>query len=810
MIKITALASKLFLLSFAAVFTLSSGSDVIAQKSTTSVSGRVYDQSGAVLPGATVRLTQPGGGFSREIRTDASGAFRFDALLIGSYELSASAGGFKEAKLTLNLAANYKREFDLTLQPEGVSESVNVTGTTETFSSDVATTGTKMEMALRDVPQSIQVITRKVMDEQQSVTIADAVRNVSGVTQAPTFFGHSDHFVVRGFELDLSNSYFRDGFKYDQLGFQETADVEQVEVLKGPASVLYGRSEPGGIVNITSKTPLENHYFSAQMEGGSFRFYRPTFDVSGPLNKNQTLLYRFNGVYQNSDHFRDFVFTHRWYAAPQMLWKIADRTNVTLDGAFMREIGHSDFGVVGQEDRPVDLPWRLNFNEPWGKYKYQSRQGGYIFNHVFNDKWTVRNAFRYTSFNWYYYDTYQSYFAEKDQLVRYIEDDDYPRRNLSSQTDLQGRVKFFGLEHRLLFGFEFARNRQIFKGKYGELLPINIFSFSYLEPAPPPTNRYLNPDAPFFDDYSGQTRYRTIGGYAQDQITLHRMVKLLVGARWDDYKSRSVSTSLVYGDTDESQSDFAASPRLGAVFQPTQTLSFYFSYAKSFSPSYPTIMQASGKPFLPEFGRQYEGGAKFDLLDKRVSGTMAVYQLIKTNVITTDPNDPRQSIQVGEQRATGAETDLSIRPTNNWNVLLAYAWNIAVVNKDTVYLPGSPMPNAARHLGSVWTTYGFERGKLRGLNLSLGVSGQSKRTSSLTQLDPVTGETSRPITLFGFARVDAGFSYRFKGTERWQYRLQFNLKNLLDRRYYESGRSDYLIMPAAPRTALASLQMTFK
>jgi iron complex outermembrane receptor protein len=799
-----------FLLSLAAVFALSSVPDAMAQKSTTSVSGHVYDQTGAVLPGATVRLTQPGGGFSREIRTDAGGAYRFDTLLIGAYELCISAGGFRETRLALNLAANYKREFDITLQPEGVSESVNVTATTEAFSSDVATTGTKMEMALRDVPQSIQVITRKVMDEQQSTTIADAVRNVSNVTQAPTFFGHSDHFVVRGFELDMSNSYFRDGFKYDQLGFQETADVEQVEVLKGPASVLYGRSEPGGIVNIASKTPLQNHYFSTQIEGGSFRFYRPTFDVSGPLNKKQTLLYRLNGVHQNSDHFRDFIFTHRWYAAPQLLWKIGDRTNVTIDGAFMRETGQSDFGIVGQGDRPVDVPWRLNFNEPWGRYKYQSRQGGYIFNHVFNDKWTLRNAFRHTSFNWYYFDTYQSYFADQDQLVRYIEDDDYPRRNLSSQTDLQGRFKFFGLEHRMLLGFEFARNRQIFKGKYAELPPINIFDFRYLEPAPPPTGRYLNSDAPFFDDASSQNRYRTIGGYAQDQITLHRTVKLLVGARWDDYQSRSVYLSTAFDDSDVTQSDFAASPRVGAVFQPAPALSLYFSYAKSFSPSFPTITQPNGRQFMPEYGRQYEGGAKFDLLDKRVSGSLAVYQLTKTNVITTDPNDPRQSIQVGEQRAIGAETDLSIRPASNWNLLLAYAWNTAVISKDTVFLPGSPMPNAARHVGSIWTTYGFERGKLKGLSLNLGLSGQSKRTSSLTQFDPATGEPSRPIILFGFARLDAGVSYRFKGTERWQYKLQFNLKNLLDRRYYESGRSNHLIMPAAPRTALASLQITFK
>jgi iron complex outermembrane receptor protein len=710
----------------------------------------------------------------------------------------------------VNLAENYKREFDFTLSAEGAHESVNVTANTDTFSSDVATTGTKMEMALRDVPQSIQVVTRKVMDEQQAITLSEAVRNVSGVTQAPTFFGHSDHFVIRGFELDMSNSYFRDGFKYDQLGFQESVDVEQVEVLKGPASVLYGRSEPGGIVNITSKIPLGYHYFSAQMQAGSFRFYRPTFDASGPINKSKTLLYRFNGVYQNTDHFRDFVFSKRWYGAPQLLWKIGERTNVTFDGAFMREIGNTDFGIVGQGTRPVDVPWRFSFNEPWGQYKYQSRQGGYIFNHVFDDKWSVRNAFRYTSFNWYYYDTYQFTFADKHLLIRTIEDDDYPARNLSSQTDLQGRVNFLGIDHRLLFGFEYARNRTMFTGKYADLLPINIFNFRHLSSSPPPSSQYLNPQAPFYDEANNGVLYRTIGGYVQDQITLHRMFKLLVGARWDDYSAHATGRSVAFGDTDVKQDDFAASPRIGAVFQPTQALSFYFSYAKSFSPSFPTVTQADGEPFEPTFGKQYEGGLKTDLFGGRVSGSVSLYQITMSNVITTDPDDSRRSIQVGEQQATGAEADLSIHPTKNWNVMLAYAWNQAIVSKDTVFLTGSPMPNAARHIASIWTNYEFRHQKLNGLSMNAGISGQSRRTSSLTPLDPQTGEIFQPIILFGFARADAGVAYRFKGTERWQYRLQFNVKNLFDRRYYESGRSDFLIMPAAPRTALASLQLSFK
>ncbi len=781
-----------------------------AQKATTAVTGHVYDESGAVLPGATVRLLEPGGKLDRTTTTDEYGVFRFENLLVGSYELSASASGFRPSKIDLNLNENYTRAFDLKLGPEGVSEIVNVTSSNEAFTADVTSTGTKMEMPLRDIPQSIQVVTRKVLDEQQAITIADAVRNVSGVTQVPTFFGHADHFAIRGFTLDLSNSYFRDGFKYDQLGFQETADVEQVEVLKGPASVLYGRSEPGGIVNITSKTPLQNHYLSVELEGGSFRAYRGTFDASGPLTKNKNLLYRLNGVYQDSDHFRDFVYSHRKYIAPQLLWRIAERTNVTFDGAFLREIGNTDFGIVGIGDRPVDLPWRIYLNEPWGKYKYQSRQGGYIFNHVFDDKWSVRNAFRYTSFNWYYNDTYQSYFLAPDQLVRIIEDDDYPRRNLSSQTDVQGGATVFGVENRFLLGFEFARNVQTFTGKYAELPPIDVYDFEYLSPTPIPPDVYLTPENPTYDLSDGSVRYRAIGGYIQDQITVHPKVKALVGVRLDGYRSHAVGTSLLYGDTDATTTDFAASPRLGAVYQPTQSLSFYFSFARSFSPYYPTYTQPDGETFEPTIGTQYEGGLKTDLMNGRVTGTMSVYRLSLANIVTTDPSNPRRSVQVGEQRATGFESDLWIRATDRWNVSLAYAFNDAIVSRDNIYLVGSTIPNAARHIASIWTDYSFRPGRLGGLSINGGVSGQSKRPSALTAVDPIEASFFPSVVLVGFTRTDVGASYDFKGTEHVSYRLQFHVKNLFDERYFESGSSNYLIMSAAPRNYVGSLQLSFK
>ncbi|MCC6743902.1 MAG: TonB-dependent receptor [Acidobacteria bacterium] len=798
------------LVSWAIVVLLASAPTVLAQKSTTAITGHVFDQDGAVLAGADVRLVEASTGFTRQANADENGAFRFETLLIGSYELVGSAQGFGTTSRKLNLNENYTRNFDLTLQPEGASEVVNVTSASEAFTADVTSTGTKMELPIRDIPQSIQVVTRKLLDEQQAITIADAVRNVSGVTQAPTFFGHADHFVIRGFELDLANSYFRDGFKYDQLGFQETADVEQVEVLKGPASVLYGRSEPGGIVNITSKTPLQHHYFALELEGGSFNHYRGTFDASGPLLKNKNLLYRLNGVYQDSDHFRDFVYSERKYIAPQLLWRIAERTNVTFDGAFLREIGNTDFGTVGEGDRPADLPWRIYLNEPWGKYKYQSRQGGYIFNHVFNDQWSVRNALRYTSFNWYYYDTYQSYFLEPNQLVRYIEDWDYPRRNFSSQTDVQGGAKFFGVEHKLLFGFEYARNSNIGKGKYAELPPIDIHDFEYLSATPPPVDLYLNPNASFYDEVDGSTFYRTFGGYVQDQITFHPKLKALVGMRIDDYQSHAIDDSFAYGITDIEQDDSAVSPRLGAVYQPTDSLSFYFSFAKSFSPSYPTVQNIQSEPFEPTIGTQYEGGLKTDLANGRVTGTMSIYRVTLSNIITTDPLDPRNSVQIGEQRARGAEADFWIKAATNWNVSVAYAFNDAIVSKDTIYLVGSDIPNAARHLASIWTEYSFRDGRFRGLSVNGGISGQSRRVSALTGNTPDVTAGYPPVVLIGFTRTDIGASYEFDATDHVSYRFQFNVKNLFDERYYESGRSNFLIMSAFPRTYQASIQFSFK
>jgi iron complex outermembrane receptor protein len=783
----------------------------LGQTSPVAVGGRVLDANAAAVAGATITLARSSGEVMRTTTTDENGDYRLEGLPPERYAVQASAPGFATATVQIDLQANARRDFDFTLQPEGANEVVTVSAGGDELTTDLTTAGTKVEMKLRDVPQSIQVVTRKLAEAKQAVTIADAVvRNVSGVTQVPTFFGNNDQFAIRGFALDVNNSYFRDGVKYNQLGFQETVDVEQTEVLKGPASVLYGRAEPGGIINLTSKSPLTNHYLAVNFQGGSFNFYRPTIDVSGPLNKSETLSYRFNGAYQDSDSFRDFVFRRRFYGAPKLLWKMSDATNVSFEASFMRDFGHPDYGVVGQDDRPVEAPLRTNFSEPWGRYKYQSRQGGYILNHVFSPNWSARQATRYTSYNWYFYDAFQSFFSDRDQLVRFAEDFDFPSRNFSSQLDVQGNFKLFGLQHKLLTGFEAARQITISQGKAAALPPINIFNFSYVAQDPPPSSRFINPSAPDFSDSYFTSNGRTIGAYVQDQITLHRTVKVLAGVRIDQFNQREFSDFPGF-EADNRQTDIGVSPRIGAVYQPTENTSFYFSYSKSFSPSFPSQVQANNEPFRPSFGEQYEGGFKGDFFNRKISATASVYRIAKTNVIITDPNNPRNSIQVGSQVAKGAETDIAARPMRNMLVTFAYAFNQIFVANDTTFLIGSPLPNAARHNGSLSVYYDFRGGKFDGLSLTGGVSAQSRRQAATDTFDAATGTVGRGVRLPGFSRVDAGLSYRIKTkNERVSYKIAVTANNFLDRRYFESGNGNANIMVGAPRNYIASIQFQFK
>ncbi|MEH2044983.1 TonB-dependent siderophore receptor [Nostoc sp.] len=654
-----------------------------------------------------------------------------------------------------------------------------VTGEQDGYRVPNASTATKTDTPLRDIPASIQIVPRQVLQDQKAVRLQDAVQNVSGVTQAGNYGGTgAARYIIRGFEQDGN---FRNGFRdADFFTLSEIANLERVEVLKGPASVLFGQAEPGGIINLVTKQPLSEPYYAADFTAGSYGFYRPTFDISGPLNADKTLLYRLNVAYQNSGSFRDFVDTERIFIAPSLTWKIGTNTTLNLDFEYLNNNTQFDRGIVAIGNRPAPIPISRFLGVPGeNDSKTTAYRAGYRLEHQFNKNWQLRNALSITI------NKVNDFRAEQGDLI----DDRFLDRNFTNgkfetdtyslQTEVIGKFATGSIIHQPLLGIELNRSEGPLIFSRGILSPIDIFS---------PVNNSVIPTNPLTTFVNRQIRTDRLGIYLQDQITLLDNLKLLVGGRFDFTEQKNDN---LLASTSTSQSDQAFSPRVGLVYQPIPAISLYASYSSSFVPNIGTSV--NGSTFDPAQGTQYEVGVKADL-SNRLSATLAAYQITKTNVLTTDPNNPDFSILTGEQRSRGVELDIAGEILTGWKIIASYAYTDAQITKDNDYAVGNLLGSVAKNTVSLWTTYEIQRGSLQGLGFGLGLYYVGDRQ----------GDLDNSFVLPSYFRTDAALYYK-----RNNWKAAINIKNLFDERYYESSQGRDTIYPGAPLTVLGTISWEF-
>jgi len=270
-----------------------------------------------------------------------------------------------------------------------------VTGEKDGYQVPNTATVTRTNTPIIDIPQSIQVVPRQVLEDQQITRVDDALRNVPGVLGSTNAF-IGNQITIRGFSTS-NLPILRDGFRiYENFSFQETSNLERIEVLKGPASVQYGQLDPGGVINLVTKKPLSEPFYEIQAQFGSYGLIRPSFDVSGPLTDDGKLLYRLNATYQREEGFRDFnTETERFFIAPSLTWKISDRTNVDFSLEYLDSTRPFDTSLVAFGRSVADVPYSRVFNDPDDFIDTKSFSIAYNLEHRFSDNWTLRNSFRY-------------------------------------------------------------------------------------------------------------------------------------------------------------------------------------------------------------------------------------------------------------------------------------------------------------------------------------------------------------------------------------------------------------------------------
>lgn len=663
---------------------------------------------------------------------------------------------------------------------------VVVTGEqTEGYSRDNATTATRTDTPLRDVPQSIQIVPQQVWQDQQIQQISDVLQNVSGVAADDSFAGSIDRVTIRGFSTDV---FLRNGFREDQFALRETANLERIEVLKGPASVLYGFLEPGGAINLVTERPLPSSAYTAELSAGSFGFVRPTLDLTGPLTTDDSLLYRLNIAYEGYDGFRDYQQNvERFFVAPTLQWNPGDNTSVLFEVEYLSDARPYDDGLVAIGEGVADIPYERRFQNDTALVRTESVRAGYQLEHRFNQNWRLRNGFSYIAADSFDFRLTNWFIEDSGQLDRRWRSNDDFFESYELQTNLEGEFSTGPIDHRILFGVDWssiwsAGSQRRLPGDPS--FPTNIFD-STIEASQPDLD-----DLTLFarDDYR---LTRSIGIYLQDQIRLLDNLIVLAGARFDVVDQDSGNL----GDSSE-QNDTAFSPRVGVVYQPLEELSLYASYSRSFAPNIFGIA-ADGSFLEPERGTQYEVGARGEFLDGRLITNLAAYHLTKTNVATTDPENPDFSIAAGEVRSQGIELDILGEILSGWNIIASLGLNDTEITESTSdFLPeGNRLANVPYTTASLWTTYELQSGDLEGLGFGLGVFYTGERQ----------GDSSDTFRIPEYWRTDAALFYR-----RDNWRVSLNVQNLFDIDYIEAaGGFREAIYPGAPLSIVGSVSVTF-
>ena len=677
--------------------------------------------------------------------------------------------------------------------PDDDSIQIVVTGEQDSYLTPNATTATRTDTPLRDIPQSIQVIPRQVLEDQQVIRVEEALNNVSGVTFGGAFAGIDVDFNIRGFEAPI----LRDGFRRFS-GFEEspeTANLEQIEVLKGPASILYGEIEPGGIINLVTKQPLSEPFYEAELQIGNRGAARPRIDFSGPLASDGRVSYRLNALASNENSFRGYEQDdQRFFFSPVLSWQVSDRTNLTLQVEYAKREGAADIGLPALGDSVVDVPDDRVLGEPDDFVDSIFVNLGYTLEHQLDENWRLRNAFRFLDRELLDVVSVPLFFDESTGFVgRGLSRQDLDTQEYSLQTNVVGEFATGSVDHTLLVGVDLSRIEEQeatgFAANENDIGFIDIFDPVYGTFAGLDSN-----NLPSFAD--NDTRVNRLGVYLQDQIDILDNLILVAGLRYDLVDRRTVNEATDFNPVRSkvNQDDDELSPRVGIVYQPIPEISLFGSYSQSFTPNLDTT--SSGEPLEPETGEGFEAGIKAELLDGALFATLSYFDITRKNVSTPDPDDIFSVVATGEQKSRGVELDITGQILPGWNIIASYAYIDAEVTEDTVIPEGNRLFNTPEHSASLWTTYRIQQGNLRGLGFGIGFN----------FVDDREGDLENSFELDSYFLTNAAVSY-----QRDNWRLALNFNNLFDVDYIASSQNSRLFQnePGAPFTVRGSISIEF-
>ncbi|MFM4856550.1 TonB-dependent receptor [Aeromonas hydrophila] len=628
-------------------------------------------------------------------------------------------------------------------------------------------TATRTNTPAKLVPQAIDSVKASELTAFGQPTLSEALTGIPGVNASgDTRF---DGVNIRGFSA--SNDFYLDGFRDDMQYTRDLGNTERVEVLKGPAAVLYGRGSTGGIVNRVSKKPQKGLESSVSAQVGSFDSRRLAADLNGEAGEQVQV--RLNLAQEDKDSFRNGVTSKRTLLAPSVNWEINDKLNWLLQYERNEHDRTPDRGIPGVNGRPADVPKEYVYSDTRRDFiddVAQSTRSRLTWD--INDQWQLRQQLGYTSLDSQFDNTYVTS-VKGDQVTRARWQQDLKANSLISNTEAEGQLQTGPVEHRLLVGFE--QNWQ-------ERTP-KLYQNATAIPA---GNLYDPGSLPTYDgamklSSDANHKVRGYGLYVQDQLSLGNW-RLLAGLRRDDFTVTSRRNDL---NKEETVSVTSLSPRLGLVWNPIEEHAFYASYSKTFTPVGGELIGITpgdkNNNLDPQHTRLYEGGVKSDWLDGRLATTLSLYRLEMYNKRSKDPLDPTKVILTGLQRTEGIELSARAQLTDELYLRGGIAIQDAEQVKADADLQGKRPMNVSRQNGELFA--GYQSGK-QGWFGETGVTAVGDRFA----------DNANTTTLPGYARFDARAGYRWQ-----QWETQLSVENLTDHDYFVSATSASQIMPGTPR-----------
>ena len=718
---------------------------------------------------------------------------------------------------------------------------VEIIGRKETsYKNTNSFSGTKVNLALKDTPQSIGYVTKELILDQNATTVNDVVKNISGINQ----YSFYNDFSIRGNRV-TGNKVVGGGMLLNGMKAQTSlwrpmslANIERVEVIKGPASAMFGNASPGGVINRITKKPLATRMRSITTSIGSFNTLKTYADFTGPANESKTLLYRLNLGYESTDSFRDLQGSENFIVAPSFSYLPTDKTRLNIDIYYQNTNGKLDRAqsVFGEGDLySTPISQSLSAANDYLKENFLNLTTSLV--HQFSDNLTFNSV--------YLHSTYDEDLQEHRQANTYVNKADgtmdYSKimmtaqirkrnfRNNSFNNFFNLKVNTGEVKHNILLGYDYYLT---------QMLPSSseMQAGGYLLKNGKTTNKFdktkigqyvLDADGnpktnvPYFDLTKGNTgnglkdisKYifeqsnmipttqYSHGVYLQEQLE-YKFLKLLLSGRIENFTDELVDKK-TYEVKKVSQTAFI--PRIGLVAEVNKNINLYATWMKGFEPQSGAIQSDPdryGGPFDAEYSRLYEVGMKSEWFQKRLSATVAIFNLKKMNTLYKAPIDgfPDRMEQVGEEVSKGIEFDVAGFVTPNWSIIANYSYNDAKITKTKNGQEkdfGKQRPNSPKHTGNLWTKYIIGSGALRGLGIGVGYNFVTERYGQI-------GRREHTVVYPSYGIVDAALYYKVQNIQ-----LQANLNNVFNKIHWVGGYDKLRSFPGAPRNVSITVSYKF-